>query len=90
MILNGDLLSGTTTGYVEFWDPEDGLRKKYLTQGNQYIYSLVSFENGNFAVGFSGGDYKIYESGLNIPSLTIYSSRKLYFILIIYLIKKLN
>ena len=23
MILNGDLLSGTTTGYIEFWEPEE-------------------------------------------------------------------
>jgi WD40 repeat protein len=75
--LNGDLLSGTTTGYVEFWDANDGLRKKYLSQGGQYIYSLVSFENGDFAVGFSYGKYVIYESGLNIPPLTIYSTCKL-------------
>jgi hypothetical protein len=75
--LNGDLLSGTTTGYVEFWDPNDGLRKKYLSQGGQYIYSLVSFENGDFAVGFSGGNYEIYESRLGIPTLTIFSTCKL-------------
>jgi len=76
MILNGDLLSGTTTGYVEFWDSDDGSRKKYLPQGGQYIYSLVSFDNGDFVVGLSEGNYKIYKSGFNIAPLTIYSSCK--------------
>jgi WD40 repeat protein len=82
VLLNGDLISGTTTGYVEFWDPDDGLRKKYLPQGDNFIYSLVSFENGDFAVGFSGGDYKIYRSGLNISPLTIYSSCNYYLFLV--------
>ncbi len=76
LLLNGDLISGTTTGYVEFWNPDDGLRKKYITQGDNFIYSLVPFDNGDFAVGFSGGNYKIFSSGLNIPQSTIYSSCK--------------
>ncbi len=75
-LLNCDLISGTTTGYVEFWNPDDGLRKKYITQGDQVIYSLVPFDNGDFAVGFSGGNYKIFSSRLNIPPSTIYSSCK--------------
>jgi WD40 repeat protein len=77
LLLNGDLISGTTTGYIEFWNADDGLRKKYLSQGNNVIYSLVPFENGDFAVGFSAGEYKIFSSGLNIPPSTIYSSCKL-------------
>jgi hypothetical protein len=77
LLLNGDLISGTTTGYIEFWNPDDGLRKKYLSQGDKFIYSLVPFDNGDFAVGFSEGEYKIFSSGLNIPQSTIYSSCKL-------------
>jgi WD40 repeat protein len=75
LLLNGDLISGTTTGYIEFWNADDGLRKKYITQGDNFIYSLVSFDNG-FVVGFSGGEYKIFSSGMNIPPSTIYSSCK--------------
>jgi WD40 repeat protein len=77
ILSNGDLISGTTSGFVEFWDTNNLLRTKYFTQGGRFIYSLVSLENGDFVVGFSGGDYEIYRSDLNIIPLTIYSTCKL-------------
>jgi hypothetical protein len=75
IILNGDILSGTKTGYVEFLDSDDGLRKKYLAQEERFVYSIVAFENGNFAVGFSDTDFKL--GVLNYHTCILNATRQL-------------
>jgi WD40 repeat protein len=78
---NGNLISGTGSGYVEFWDTNDLKQIKYLYQGELIISALSSLPNGDLAICLSNYEYRILKSTLQVPSLTFLSNRNLFYLL---------